>query len=346
MLWCSRILNGVARREIEYLREENRALRKALGRRRLVLTDARRRRLAAKAKVLGRGALQRLATIVSPDTLLRWHRELVAAKWTQPARRRPGRPRKPQDICELVLRLARENPGWGLTSIQGRLENLGHSICPTTIRRILNEHGIPPAGERMTTWRQFVRQQSAVLAATDFFTTEVWTMAGLQTLYVLFGIDLQTRAVEILGTTSNPDEGFMAQVARNITGVACGWWARKTMLIMDRDTKFSMAFRAALARSGIQSIVTPARAPNANAHAERFVRSIKDECLRRVVLVGEDSLRRALREYAAYYNRERNHQGIGNELIDPRPGDLDGRGPVERRSRLGGLLNFYRRKAT
>lgn len=330
---------------MEYLREENRVLRAALGKRRLVLSDAQRRRLAAKAKALGRGALQRLATIVTPDTLMRWHRDLVAAKWTQPARRRPGRPRKPAEICELVVRVARENPRWGLTSIKGRLENLGHSVCAATIRRILKEHGLPPAGERMTTWRQFVRQQAAVLAATDFFTTEVWTLTGLRTFYTLFAIDLQTRAVEILGTTANPDDGFMAQVARNITGVARGWWAKKTTLIMDRDTKYSAAFREALARGGIRSLHTPARAPNANAHAERFVRSIKEECLRRVVLIGEDSLHRALAEYVAYYNRERNHQGIENALIDPRPGDLGGRGPVQRRSRLGGLLNFYRRRA-
>ncbi|MGE3173056.1 MAG: integrase core domain-containing protein [Planctomycetota bacterium] len=196
----------------------------------------------------------------------------------------------------------------------------------------------------MTTWRQFLRQQSAVLAATDFFTTEVWTLTGLRTFYTLFAIDLKTRAVELLGTTANPDEGFMAQVARNITGVAGGFWAAKTMLIMDRDTKFSEAFRTALLRGGIKSLVTPARAPNANAHAERFVRSIKDECLRRVVLVGEESLHRALREYVTWYNRERNHQGIGNALIDPCPSDVGGTGRVVRRSRLGGLLNFYRRK--
>jgi transposase InsO family protein len=345
LFWCSRVLNNVARSEIEYLREENRVLKAAFGKRRLVLTDAQRRRLAAKAKLLGLRSLQRIATIVTPDTLLRWHRQLVAAKWTQSVRRRPGRPRKPWEVCALVLRFARENPTWGLTSIQGRLGNVGHRICPATIRRILTDHGLPPAGEGTSSWRQFVRQQSAVLAAADF-TTEVWTLGGLRTFYTLFAIDLKTRAVEILGTTANPDERFMAQVARNITGVASGWWANKTMLITDRDTKFTDAFRAALLRSGISSILTPRRAPNANAYAERFVRSIKRECLRRVVLIGEESLRRALREYVAYYNRERNHQGVGNTLIDPRPGDLGGRGAVERRSRLGGLLNFYRRKAS
>ena len=347
MALCRSIVSEGSRREIDYLLEENRILKQALGKRRLLFTDEQRIRLAEKAKALGPAMLQRLATIVTPDTLLAWHRRLVAAKWTNPTppRCRPGRPRKPWEVRELVLRIARENSWWGLTSIQGRVAVLRHLIARSTIRNILKEHGLTPDTRRHTPWRQFLKQQAATLAATDFFTTEVWTITGLKTVFTLFAIDVKTRAVEILGSTSNPDERFMAQIARNITGVAEGFWASKTMLLMDRDRKFSTAFKACLGAAGIHCILTPPRAPNANAFAERFVRSIKSECLDRLILIGEDSLQRALREYSAYYNRERNHQGLGNELIAPRAEDLAGTGAVQRRGRLGGMLNFYRRKA-
>lgn len=348
-LWafCSRIVAKASSHQIDYLLEENRILKQALGKRRLVFTDEQRIRLAEKAKALGPAVLKRLATIVTPDTLLAWHRRLVAAKWTNPPppRRRVGRPRKPWEVRELVLRIARENSWWGLTSIQGRVAVLRHMIARSTISSILKEHGLTPDTRRPTTWRQFLKQRAATLAATDFFTTEVWTLTGLKTVFTLFAIDVKTRAVEILGSTSNPDERFMAQIARNITGVASGFWTGKTMLLMDRDRKFTTAFRAHLEAAGIACLQTPARAPNANAFAERFVRSIKSECLDRLILIGEDSLQRALREYSIYYNRERNHQGIGNQLIAPRAEDLAGTGAVQRRGRLGGMLNFYRRKA-
>ena len=289
-------------------------------------------------------ALASVVSIVSVETLLRWHRDLIRAKWTQTGRR-PGRPRTPRDVCALVVRLARENAGWGYTRLFGAIRNLELPIGRTTIRRILKENGIEPAPERETSWRQFLKAQAAAMAAMDFFTTEVWTWRGLSTIYTLFAIDLKTREVQILGSTPNPDGAFMAQIARNVTGVEDGWLRKKKLLLADNDTKFTAHFRAILAATGLQSVKLPNAAPNSNAFAERFVRSVKSECLDRLILFGEDSLRRALREYAAHYNSERNHQGIGNVLIAPRAGDLGGRGRVVVRRRLGGLLNFYRRKA-
>lgn len=344
LAWFATLCNRRAMLEIDYLKAENRLLRRELGSRRLRLTDADRRELATKALALGRKALADVVSIVTPDTLLRWHRRLIAAKWTQSGRR-PGRPRKPRDVRALVVRFARENASWGYTRLLGAISNLRLPISRTTIRTILKENGIGPATERETSWRQFLRSHAAALVAMDFFTTEVWTWRGLTTIYTLFAIDHQTRAVEILGSTANPCGQFMAQVARNLTGVMQGWWCEKTLLLADNDTKFTAQFRRLLADAGIQSVRLPVAAPNSNAIAERFVRSIKRECLERLILFGEGSLLRVLRSYVAHYNGERNHQGIGNALIAPKPGDMGGCGDVVVRRRLGGLLNFYRRKA-
>lgn len=344
LAWFATLCSRRLMQENEYLKTENRLLRQQLGTRRLRFSDADRRELASKALALGRKALARLVTIVTPDTLLRWHRRLIAAKWTQSGRRL-GRPRKPRDIRAQVVRFARENAQWGYTRLLGAIQNLGLPISRTTIRSILKENGIRPAPERETSWRQFLKSHAAAMVAMDFFTTEVWTGCGLRTIYTLFAIDHRTRAVEILGSTANPCGQFMAQVARNLTGELQGWWREKTLLLADNDTKFTAQFRRILADAGIQSVKLPIAAPNSNAIAERFVRSIKRECLERLILFGEASLGRVLREYVAHYNGERNHQGIGNRLIAPAPADLGGCGAVTVRRRLGGLLNFYRRKA-
>lgn len=344
LAWFATLCNRRALVEIDYLKAENRLLRRELGSKRLRLTDADRRDLATKAMALGRKAMAEVVSIVTPDTLLRWHRRLIAAKWTQGGGR-PGRPRTPRDVRALVVRFARENATWGYSRLLGAITNLGLPIGRSTIRAILRENGIPPAPERETTWRQFLRTHAAAMVAMDFFTTEVWTWRGLTTIYTLFAIDHRTRAVEILGSTTNPGGQFMAQVARNLTGVVDGWLRAKTLLLADNDTKFTAQFRRILADAGLASIKLPIEAPNSNAIAERFVRSIKRECLERLILFGEESLRRALSEYVAHYNAERNHQGIGNALIAPLPGDLGGAGTVTVRRRLGGLLNFYRRKA-
>ena len=341
------VLTGwLERREREalaYLIEENRLLRRQLGGRRLRLTDDDRRRLAARAVRVGRRALREIATIVTPDTLLRWHRQLVARKWTY-AKRRSGRPGVLAEIRRLVVRMAEENPTWGYTRIRGALKNVGHRVGRSTIARILKAHGISPVPERPTSWQTFLRAHWGAIAGADFFTTEVWTWRGLVTYYTVFVIDLASRRVQIVGVTPHPDEAFMRQVGRTLTTAGDGVLVGHRVLICDRDAKWSVSVRARLDEAGIRVVQTPFQAPNANAYAERFVRSIKHECLNRVIPFGERHLRRTITEYVEHYHQERNHQGLGNELIDDAP-SVEGVTQIRRRQRLGGLLNYYCRAA-
>jgi transposase InsO family protein len=339
-------LNRHQQRVLDYLREENRVLKAQLGSRKLRPTDDDRIRLAVRGIALGHKMLAEFASIVTPETILRWHRGLVAQKWTFPSGQ-PDRKLVMRRIAELVVRMARENPTWGYDSIQGALKHLGHVVAPNTIKKLLKQHGIDRAPERSkrTTWRQFLRTHAASIAAGDFFSTEVWTARGLVTYYTFFVIDLATRPVEVIGSTPNPDDDFMKQVARNLTDCVDGFLRKKRFLILDRDGKFSNAFRTVLEEFGVRIALCPARPPNCNAFAERFVRSIKSECLDRMILVGPGSLRHALAEYCAHYNRERPHQGIGNMLIEPGTESGTASGRVGRDSRLGGLLSYYHRLA-
>ena len=300
---------------LRYLLEENRVLRRQLRGRRLQLTDSDRRRLAVRAYRLGRKRLRELATVVTPDTLLRWHRQLITRKWTF-ARRRASRGGVLSEIRRLTVRMAEENPTWGYTRIQGALKNVGHRVGRSTIARILKAAGVPPQPERPTSWRTFLRAHWGTIAGADFFTTEVWTWRGLVTYYTVFIIDLASRRVHILGSTPYPDEMFMRQVGRTLTMADDGLLRAHRVLICDRDAKWSAAVRQLLNEAGIRVVQTPWRAPNANAHAERFVRSIKQECLDRVIPLGERHFRHTVSEYIAHYHRERNHQGLANELID------------------------------
>ena len=332
---------------IDYLKAENRMLRARLGGRRIIFTDAERRQLAEKARALGRKALHELGTIVTPETLLRWHRELVARKWTFVEKRSPGRPRIRGELVALVVRMARENRGWGYTRIQGAMANLGHKLGRGTIGRILKDHGIEPAPERGKgmSWSVFLKAHWKVLAASDFFTVDVWSWSGLVTYYVLFVMELATRRVCIAGITTHPDTQWMLQMARQLTDGIDGILLDKRYIILDRDTKYCQAFRDFLKREGIAVIRLPPRSPNLNAHAERWVRGVRDECLSRLIPIGQGMLRRALREYGAHFHQERNHQGLGNVLIMPDASSKHRGGPVIRRARLGGLLNYYERAA-
>jgi putative transposase len=217
------------------------------------------------------------------------------------------------------------------------LTNLGHRVGRSTIARILRTAGIPPAPERRTSWQTFLRSHWGEIAAADFFTTEVWTWHGLVTVYTVFVIDLASRRVQILGSTPHPDETFMCQIVRNLT---LGDADQCRVLIGDRDAKWSRAVRARMQDAGIRVVQTPCRAPNANAYAERSVRSIKEECLSRLIPFGEHHHRRAVAEFVAHYHRERNHQGLDNELIES-----DQNGRVQHRQRVGGLLSYYYRAA-
>src|SRR5437867_11209830 len=230
---------------IEYLVEENRVLKGQLKGRRLRLTDDQRRRLAAKGRRLGRRVLRQVATIVTPDTILRWHRQLIARKSTfEP--KRPGRPGIMQEISSLILRMATENRGWGYTRIQGVLKNLGHGVARSTVAKVLKANGIPPAPDRPTSWRTFLRAHWGAIAGADFFTSEVWTPRGLITYYTLFVLDLKSRRVEIVGSTRNPDAAFMAQAGRRLTDAVDGFLTGHCVLICDSDKKWTDGFRAVL----------------------------------------------------------------------------------------------------
>ncbi len=332
---------------IEYLQEENRVLKERLGGRHIRFTDAERRRLARKAQALGRKVLNELETLVTPDTLLRWYRELVASKWNYSHRRGPSRPRVMKTIVDLVLQMALENPSWGYTRIQGAMANLGHEVGRGTIANILREYGIDPAPERdkRMPWSTFLRAHRECLVATDFLTVEVCTIRGLVTHYVLFFMDIANRAVKIAGITPHPDSRWMTQIARKLTDLNDGFQRGKRYLILDRDTKYSDAFRSVLVREGIHVIRLPPRSPNLNAFAERFVRSIKEECLSRMIFVGPASLQHAVRQFMAHYHSERNHQGLENRLPQPASVTALPHHPVQRRQRLGGMLSYYHRAA-
>ena len=334
-------------RVIAYLREENRVLREQLGGRRLRLNDDQRRRLAAKAKGLGRKLLAEMATIVTPETLLAWHRKLIAQKYDSSAKRGPGRPRTADEIETLVIRMAEENRDWGYRRIQGALSNLGHEIARSTIADILQRHGIEPAPERKrnTTWKEFLSRHWELIVAADFFTVEVWTRRGLQRFVVLFFIELSTRRVEIAGIAATVNGLWMDQIGRNLTDSMDGILKGKRYLIHDRDPLFTSAFLETIASVGVESVRLPPRSPNLNAYAERFVRSIKESCLDQMIFFGDGSLRKGIHEFVVHYHGERNHQGLGNRLIVPDQLQAGERGAVLRRERLGGMLNYYYRAA-
>jgi transposase InsO family protein len=332
----------------EYLASENRILRRQI-KGRVRLSDGERTTLAEIGQKLGKQALQEVATIVKPDTILAWHRTLVAQKFDGSAQRKsPGRPPIDQELEALIVRIARENRSWGYDRIVGALANLGLTVSPQTVGNVLKRHNIPPAPERKTTttWKEFIRTHLEVLVATDFFTAEVWTLGGLVTYYVLFFLHLGSRKIHVAGVTPHPNEPWMIQVARNVTMEAWGFLSPGHYLIHDRDTKFCAAFQHIIDEAGVERVVLPPRSPNLNAYAERWVRSVKEECLARMILCGEASLRHALTHYVEHFHHERNHQGKGNVLLFPMVSQATRRqGPVQCCERLGGLLKYYERAA-
>jgi transposase InsO family protein len=332
----------------EYLAAENRILRAQI-KGRLLLSDAEKKTLADIGHRLGRKALEEVANTAKPDTILGWYRRLVARKFDgSKARRYPGRPRIEPELEDLVVQMAKENIDWGYDRIVGAMANLGYTLSDETVGNILRRNGIPPAPERKrtTTWTDFIRVHMSVLAGTDFFTVEVLTLRGLVTYYVLFFIHLESRRVEVAGITPHPNERWMKQIARNVTMDEWGFLGNCRYLIHDRDTKFTDSFRAIVKSSQVEPLKLPARSPNLNAHAERWVRSVKEEVLSKLILFGEASLRRVLREYLTHFHQERNHQGKDNVLLFPATSAKNRvDGPVRCKERLGGLLNYYHREA-
>jgi transposase InsO family protein len=349
LVWATGQIDEALRQKLEFVLEENRVYRALLDRHspHWRLQDAERKVLAAKGESLGK-FLQDVITIVQPQTLLKWHRQLVASKWDSSNRRKGqlGRPSVSVQNERLVLQFARENPSWGYDRIVGALANLGLQVSDQTVGNILQRHGFGPAPERKrnTSWAQFIRRHKEALWATDFFTAEDRTTTGLTTFYVLFFLHLRTRRIVLGGITPLPNESWMKQIPRNLT-VADGPMADARFLLHDRDTKFSEGFDAILNAAGVQPIKLPPQSPNLNAFAERWVRSVKDECLDQLILFGERSLRHELDEYLAHYQHERNHQGL--DVVIPFPDERIGptTGRIIKAERLGGLLSFYYRRA-
>jgi len=281
---------------------------------------------------------------------LGWYRRLIARKFDgSKSRRYPGRPRIDDEIEQWVVCLAKENSDWGYDRIVGAMGNLGYRLSDQTVGNILQRHGIPPAPERKrtTTWADFIRAHMAVLAGTDFFTVEVLTLRGLVTYYVLSFIHLDSRKVEVSGITPHPNERWMKQIARNVTMDEWGFLEGCRYLIHDRDTKYCQSFRDIIESGDVKTLPLPARSPNLNAFSERWVKSVKDDCLSKLILFGERLLRVALHDYQIHYHAERNHQGKGNVLLFPTATRAKNRvgGSVHCKERLGGLLKYYHREA-
>jgi transposase InsO family protein len=329
--------------EIAVLRHQLAVLRRQVPRPRY--TPADRMLLAALAKLLPR---ERWAVfLVTPATLLRWHRELIARRWTYP---HTGRDRRVLDeqIVALVVRLAQENPRWGYLRIVGECRNLGVGVSATSVRRILRRHGLGPAPRRGgPTWAQFLRTQAKGLLATDFFTVET---VGLTRLYGLFVIEVQRRYVHLVGVTAHPTGAWVAQQARNLVMDLQEQGHQFRYLIRDRDAKFTAAFDTVFAVAGIEVVKIPPRAPRANAYAERWVRTVRAECLDWTLVWNQRQLHRVLTEYLRHYNTARPHRGL--DLLPPRPAPQlrlvepdTVVSPVQRVDVLGGLIHEYRRAA-
>jgi transposase InsO family protein len=334
----------------EYLVTENRILRQQITGR-VQLSNGERKTLAAIGKKLGRQALADVVTIVKPETILAWHRMLVAKKFDGPPQRKtPGRPPVDAELEALVVRLAQETRCWGYNHIVGALKHVGYAISDQTVGNILKRHGIPPAPKRKTTttWQEFIHTHLDALVATDFLTTKVWTAAGLVTYYVLFFIHLASRKVHVARVTPHPDQCWMTQIARHVTMADWGFLGPGQYLIHDRDGKFCPAFQQLIDAAGVTRVPLPARSPHLNAYAERWVRSMKEEALSPLILLGERSLRYARTEYVTYFHQERPHQGKDNVVLMPTvaPAQVTTRGnPIRCRERLGGLLKYDDREA-
>ncbi len=330
--------------ELLVLRHEVAVLRRQVSRPRLESKD--RLVLAALARMLPREVLR--SRIVSPETLLRWHRQLIARHWTYPPKTKPagGRPRTSAVIRDLVIRLARENPSWGHRRIHGELIGLGFRVAPATVWNILRKAGLDPAPRHMgPSWREFCRAQAKTMLACDFFTVDT---VLLRRVYVFFVLEVGTRRVHILGVTRHPTGDWVTQQARNLM-LALGVRAdRFRFLVRDRDTKFTASFDAVFTAIAIEVLRSPPRAPKANAYAERWVSTIRRECLDRMLIFSERQLMRVLAEYEEHYNTHRPHRALAQRTpTEPKVPRLPRTpmGVIGRKQILGGVINEYRHVA-
>lgn len=293
---------------------------------------------------------RKLAQIVRPETILGWHRKLIARKFGGTKQRSSvGRKPTEQEIEKRVLQFARENRSWGCRRIVGAIGNLGHEISHQTVANILKPHDLAPAPTRGkgTSWKEFIRSPLDTMAAVDFFTAEIWTAGGLTTYYVLVCLKTATREISLAGITLAPTDEGMKPTARNLTAAGDGFLIGCRYLLHDRDRKFSAGFCEILRSAGIQPLAWPPRSPHLHAHWERWNRSVKEECLAKLILYGEPALRHALTHYVQPYHEERNHQGKDNVILWPAAADRIGSaaGKIPTRERRGGLLKFSHRAA-
>ncbi len=359
MIACS--INERMQRALDYKSEEvlilEEVLQEVTKKKRIDFTEEQRARLALLGKALTAKERRQYCEIVKPRTILDWFRRIYSVKYdSSKSPRRKGRPPKPKEVRDLVIRLAQENLSWGYTKIRDVVnEGLQIDICRNTVANILHRVGIVPAPERekKRTWNQFMQSHWHCLYACDFFNVEVLGIFGAVRYSVFFVIELKTRAVQIAGIRVNPNGEWMKQVARNLTDPVDGFLRDAKYLIHDGDPLFTHAFKALLKPpgspegEGTRCVKIPPKSPNCNPHAERFVKSIKDECLRHFVFFGERHLRYVISEYMKHYLRERFHQGLGGKLIQTAPSANENvaTGEIQCRPRLGGLLNFYYRGA-
>jgi transposase InsO family protein len=325
--------------ELVVLRHEVRLLKRQLhGRVRYRPAD--RAILAALSRLLPRWRWR--CFLVTPETLLRWHRELSRPKWKRwRAQRGPGRPPLGDEIVDLIVRLGRENRRWGCVRIQGELRGLGVRVWASSIRRVLRSHGLGPAPRSGPTWKQFITAQASGILATDFFVVDT---IGLSQLYVLFVIELQSRTVHILGVTDHPTGFFVTQVARNLAGDLAEHGRSFRFLIRDRDAKFTASFDDVFAPEGIEVIKTPIRSPRANAIAECWVRTVREECLDWTLVLGRNHLEAVLRDYVRHYNQHRPHRGLRLEVPAPASEVTSARlslSDIACRDVLGGIIHEY-----
>ncbi len=303
--------------------------------------------LAAKLSSLGREGKSKLDEVVllfKPETVLKWHRELVRRKWSFDQQRRTGRPATDQQTKDLLLRLAAENPTWGYSKIHGELLKLGFVISRSSVRNILKRQHVPPAPQRSkdgSNWSSLIKHYGDQLLACDFFTVET---AWLKTLYALFFIEIGSRRVYFVGCTVHPTAEWVTQQARQLIWTLQDEGKQMRFLIRDRDAKFPARFDRVFLSEGIRVLRTPYRTPVANAFAERWVRSVREECLDKLLIIGERHLRRVLVEYTAYFNRARPHQGIGQRCPISITSPVKS-GPVKCRNVLGGVIRDYHREA-
>jgi putative transposase len=324
--------------EILILRHQVAVLQRQIKNPRLSWAD--RAVLAALARLLPRGHLRELRLIISPRALLHWHARLVRRRWTYP-RRAPGRPRTAQAIRALVLEMARDNRGWGYRRVHGELTGLGHKIAPSTVWQIFKDAGIDPAPRRAgQAWRAFLEAQAKTILAADFFHVDT---VLLRRLYVLFFIEHGTHRVHLAGITAHPTGEWVTQQARNLLMNLGDRADGFKFLIRDRDAKFTVAFDAVFAAAGVRIIKSPVRAPRANAIAERWVGSVRRECLDRMLITGERHLRLVLTEYTDHYNQHRPHRALQQDPPAGRahpPAEVTSM-RIQRRDRLGGLIHEY-----